>query len=293
LARLQAIVQQEGRIDCIAIGSSTVNLDFDPAAFAVGYKGATGQPLNCFNFGIDAATAVSAAALAQILIEDYQPGLLIYGTDARDYVVPSNAPDAASVLESSWIQYRLGHLSLKGWLVEHSYFYRYIQQLYHLLHFSFNTVLTPLIEPTSDITDNGFIPKSIVSTYVEEPPDPQHGFVELSYYQRILSNYEMLQENTDGLQRIMGHNLRDTKVMVVQMPVATGYYYLFGRGQDDYQTFVDEVKILSKEQQVTFWQPNPQELLPDDGWSDYNHLNTKGAAVFSRWLGQQVGHSAP
>jgi hypothetical protein len=30
-------------------------------------------------------------------------------------------------------------------------------------------------------------------------------------------------------------------------------------------------------------------MIPDDGWSDYSHLNVTGAEIFSDWLGQQVG----
>jgi hypothetical protein len=31
------------------------------------------------------------------------------------------------------------------------------------------------------------------------------------------------------------------------------------------------------------------DLIPDDGWADYSHLNSKGAVIFSKWLGKQLG----
>jgi hypothetical protein len=73
------------------------------------------------------------------------------------------------------------------------------------------------------------------------------------------------------------------------MPVPDTYYYFFGNGKDDYQRFIDQVNHLAEANEVQFWQTSPLQLIPDDGWVDYTHMNTTGARAFSQWLGQRVG----
>ena len=34
-----------------------------------------------------------------------------------------------------------------------------------------------------------------------------------------------------------------------------------------------------------------RNMIPDDGWVDYSHLNTKGAKIFSEWLAHRVGQA--
>jgi hypothetical protein len=288
LYRLDAIKEREGQIDCLMIGSSIVNLDFDPQAFAEGYKHATGQDIHCFNFGIDALTATSTAALVQILIEDYQPRLLIYGTDARDYAVPQEAEVNFVIFESGWIQYRLGRFTLEGWLFEHSYLYRYRQQLYHLVRLHPEAALLSESALNFEMTPDGFLPESTISTYVNDPPDPQDDSFEVTYYSRLLSTYKMLENNLNALEQIMSHNGQSTQVILLEMPVAKGFYYFFGNGKNDHQHFINEVNRLARVRHIPFWQTNLLYMIPDDGWADYNHLNTKGAAILSNWLGRQV-----
>jgi hypothetical protein len=91
-----------------------VDLGFDPTAFMEEYKNYTGQDIRCFNFGIDALPAAAAAALADILVKDFKPDILIYGTDARGYSVAPDTEDAAVILDSKWTQYHLAILQLRA-----------------------------------------------------------------------------------------------------------------------------------------------------------------------------------
>ena len=291
LALLETAIKKNGPIDCLVIGSSMVDLGFDPDAFRKGYRESTGQDIRCFNFGIDASSAASAAALAQILIEDYHPRLLIYGTDARDYAVPQEDPDAAVILGTPWVKYRLGGFSLDGWLTEYSYLYRYRQHLSRLVRFQFEGTLRSQTKQNFEILRNGFTPYTTVSTYINDPPDPQDDRFEVRYYTRIFSSYRMLEANVDALEQVMSHNGLDTQVIVVEMPVADGLYYFFGNGENDYQRFIVQMNELSKLHQVPFWQTESLDLIPDNGWVDYSHMNATGAKVFSSWLGQQVGEA--
>jgi hypothetical protein len=289
LALLEALIEKDGPIDCIMVGSSMVDVGFDPDAFQNGYQEVTGHDIHCFNFGIDASSAASAAALVKILVEDYHPRLLIFGTDARDYAVAIEDPDAAVVLDTPWVQYRQGKFSLAGWLLENSYFYRYRQHLGRLFQFSFDGTLRSQTKVNFEILLNGFTPINKVSTYINSPPVPDNDSFEVTYYTRIYSSYRMLEDNLDALEQLVSHNGTQTQVVVVEMPVSDGLYYFFGNGEADYNRFVARVNEMASLHQIPFWRTEPLDMIPDDGWFDYSHLNTTGAKIFSTWLGQQVG----
>jgi hypothetical protein len=291
LALLNVLARTTGHVDCIMLGSSMVDTGFDPSAFETGYKEMTGQGIHCFNFGIDASSAASTAALARIIVEDYHPRLLLVGTDPRDYAVPREDPDPSVVLNSPWVAYRQGEFSLEGWLLEHSYLYRYRQHLGRLVRFQFEDTLWSNTNLTYEILPNGFTPLNKVSTYINNPPDPGDDSFEVTYYTRIYSSYQMLHENLEGLESIMEYDQSGTPVILVEMPVADGLYYFFGNGASDYNKFLTTVNELATLHHVPFWQTEPLDFIPDNGWVDYSHLNKTGAAIFSTWLGQQVARA--
>lgn len=291
LALLNVLTRKAGHVDCIMLGSSMVDTGFDPAAFETGYREVTGRDVHCFNFGIDASSAASTAALARIVAEDYRPRFLIIGTDPRDYAVPREDPDPAVVLNSPWVAYRQGDFSLEGWLLDHSYFYRYRQHFGRLARFQFAGTLWSSTEVKYEILPNGFTPLSKVSTYINEPPDPDDDSFEVTYYTRIYSSYQMLQENLEGLEDMMAYNGSGIQVILVEMPVADGLYYFFGNPESDYSRFVTQVGGLAGQHQVPFWQTEPLDFIPDHGWADYSHLNRMGAEIFSTWLGRQAGRA--
>lgn len=289
LALLDAEVKRNGPVDCIMVGSSMVDVGFDPDAFQTGYHEIVGWNIRCFNFGIDASSAASTAALVKILVEDYHPRILIIGTDARDYAVPRTDRDPAVILETPWIQYRQGRFSLDGALTEHFYFYRYRQHLSRLLHFNFEGTLWSETKLKFEIIANGYTPIDKVADYINDPPDPQDDSFEVVYYSRIFRPYQMFDDNLDALESIMEYNGSGTQVIVVEMPVSDGLYYFFGSGEKDYNQFITRVSELADLHRTPFWQTEPLDSIPDNGWSDYSHLNTIGAQIFSTWLGQQVG----
>jgi hypothetical protein len=291
LALLQNEVKKNGAIDCIMVGSSMVDVGFNAGVFQNAYQEIAGRDIQCFNFGIDASTAASSFALVSILIEDYHPRLLIFGTDPRDYAVPSTDRDPSAVLAAPWVKYRQGGFSLEGWLQDHSYLHRYRQHISRLVRFQFEGTLWSQTHLNFPILPNGFTPLSKVSTYVNDPPSPQDDSYEVTYYTRIYSNYQMLDENLAALEYILSYNGSATQVVVVEMPISDGLYYFFGNGEADYNHYVDRVSGLANLYNVPFWRTEPLDSIPDDGWSDYSHLNVDGAEIFSTWLGERVGEA--
>lgn len=291
LALLDRLVRKTGYVDCIMLGSSMVDTGFDPAAFETGYKEITGREIHCFNFGIDASSAASTAAVARIIVEDYHPRLLLIGTDPRDYAIPRDDPDPAVVLNTPWVAYRQGNFSLEGWLLDHSYLYRYRQHLGRLARFQFEDTLWSETKLNYEILPDGFTPLSKVSTYINDPPNLDDDSFEVTYYTRIYSSYHMLHENIKCLERIMEYDEPGISMILLEMPVSDGLYYFFGNRESDYKEFVTRVGELATLHHVPFWQTEPLDFIPDNGWADYSHLNKMGAEVFSTWLGQQVARA--
>src|ERR1051325_6804803 len=195
LTLLNMLVRKTGHVDCIMLGSSMVDTGFDPVAFETGYEERTGQDIHCFNFGIDASTAASTAALTRIIVENYHPRLLIVGTDPRDYAVPRGDPDPAVILNTPWVAYRQGEFSLEGWLLDNSYLYRYRKHLGRLARFQFEDTLWSNTQWNYEILPNGFTPLSKVSTYINDPPKPGGDSFEVRSYTPIYSSYQMLRDN--------------------------------------------------------------------------------------------------
>ena len=288
LGRLETVVARDGPIDCIALGSSMVWYDFDPEAFSEGYQHQTGQEIRCFNFGVDGLPAASAGALAPILAGDFQPSLLIYGTTARDYAVPKESENNTVLLEMPWLRYRLGQFSIQGWFYEHSRLYRYWETLGHLLRLENRHLL--MTGYYASLKDNyGFSGREGVGTLGSVPLDPQSEDPRVRRLFELLYEYEILPENLTGLDQVMAQNSREVQVVLVEMPVPPAYLHFFGHGRQDYQRFINQVESMAESRTVPFWQTTHLRLIPDDAWFDYVYPNTKGARIFSAWLGEQVG----
>jgi hypothetical protein len=231
LHHLRAFARQEGHVHCIVLGNSMVWLDFDPSAFARAYREATGQDMRCYNFGIDGLPASAAGALAEIVVREFRPAVLIYGTDARDYAVPRDAPDAVAILDMPWLRYRHGDFSPEGWLYDHSYLYGYRLHLRHLLRFNYTSAL-PRPSEVQMAARHGFAAYETVGSFVASPPDPGDQSGQLPAYFSLLRDYQLRPDNLAGLAGVL-QQVRWTRLVVTAMPVPITYYAFFGNGRHD------------------------------------------------------------
>jgi hypothetical protein len=285
--RLETLTKSGKKVSCIVLGSSMVWRGFDPLAYENGFESQTGDELICFNFGVDGLTPLTAGVLSKILVEAYHPNLLIYGTSARDYAVPQDAENNAVILEMAWIQYRLGEFNFEGWLIEHSFLYRYRRHINDLLHVFTRDALP---EKSATISNRyGFDPDDTVGDSVRFPPNSDHDDYLVQSYFRLLRDYSMRQENIAGFDDLLSQKDNGTTVVVVEMPVPQTYFYFFGNGVIGYQKFLDLILSATRTNQIIFLRTSCFNSIPDDGWVDYAHLNTKGASIFSESLGIKVG----
>ena len=96
----------------------------------------------------------------------------------------------------------------------------------------------------------------------------------------------MSAQNLAGLQQIVALARQGTQVLVVEIPVHPTYIAFFGRGEQDQDLFRATVAQMAQAQNVPFLPADPSLALPNADWVNRNHLNARGAVVFSDWLAQ-------
>lgn len=290
--RLKNYAAQHRSIDCIFIGDSTVITDFSPATFAESFRDQTGEHIECYNFGVGAFSVVGLASLARILAQEYSPRLLFVGVEALNFTVPREAQGSADLSSTAWAQYKLGGFTVEGWLFEHTYFYRYLGIIGHLVasRINYNEVIREAQEANG--MQDGFYPMDGPGPFdVAKPPNPavKHSYIE--HYYAALKAFRLLPENVEALEKILALNSTTTQIIIVEMPVPYTFHTFFGKGTQDYKTFVEAITQKTRAQNVPLWRMENLELLPGPMWYNYNHLNADGAPIFSSWLGKKLGQS--
>lgn len=284
LARMEAVYQKQGGIDCIFVGDSLVWLDLNPLKFSEGYKTSSGEEMTCFNFGVAALPASGVSVLTEILVKEYNPKLIIYGLHANSVVVPQDHQDSKVFLDTPWVKYKTGSFNVPGWFYENSYFVRNLETLSRLMRFDPGALQNELgVQPYQLL---GFDPKTGQRTDVNVPPSRSNkadsgGFEK--YY-----HYQVYPENISGIQNIARLADRDTRVMMVMMPVNNSFYAFFENGEQDYLQIHQAIEEVLADTDTVLLKTNGKIQLPDSAWWDYSHLNLDGAQEFSYWLGTEI-----
>lgn len=281
-------------VDCVMLGDSTVMTNFKPDTFATSFREETGKDIKCFNFGSGAFTLVDMADLAQIVVNEYSPGLLLIGIEALNFTVSAAEPGGADFSEIPWTQYKLGQFTIAGWLYEHSALYRHRDVIRQLLTLQTSpSEIRRFIMETDGAWRDGFFPLTGPGPFnVAQPPDPQSDHPYHENYFGSLTKFQLLPEHLAALDRVLALNSPATQVVIVEMPVPETFFYYFGNGEEDYNRFIDGVTQRVGGTAVPFWTTTDLQLFPDDLWFNYNHLNATGAPLFSEWLGSRLGQAA-
>lgn len=285
LARLKAVHEKQGAIDCIFVGDSLVWLDLDPLKFGEGYRDHSGKDIKCFNFGIAALPASGVSVLTKILVEEYHPQLIIYGLHANSVVVGQDNRDTKIILDTPWVKYKSGNLNLVGWFYENSYFVRYVKVLNQLMRFDREAVTNELGTLPQQLL--GFDSKNGQRIDISIPPLRSNA-ADLNGFEKYYK-YQVFPENISGILEIAELADTDTKVFMVMMPVNKSFYAFFENGSQDYYKITEIIQTTLLDTQTVFLKTEGQILLPDANWWDYSHLNSVGAGKFSYWLGGEVG----
>ena len=280
-------------LDCVVLGDSTVMSDFFPVAFSDAYRNATGETMECFNFGAGGFTVVDYAALAEIIVAHYSPHLIMVGVEPLNFSIASDAEETVNFGKKPWVNYQRGDISIKGWLLENSYFYRYSELIEQLVKFekSFSDVQDPAFR-TSDLLREGYYPLIDPSPFViANPPDPESDHPYPEFYFSVLQQFAIYPEQLDAFETILKLQGDSTNLVIVEMPLAPNFQYFFGHGEQDYQYFMEVIQSSVSLHGIQFVPDLCHDLKAPEMWFNYNHLNSAGAAVFSNCLGRIIGET--
>lgn len=285
VAQLDAYVAVNGDVDCVFLGSSQGYRGFDPVAFADGYAGATGAPLTCYNFSVGGLTPMTAAVIADVIVRRYAPPLLIYGIEgvALDSDTEFNNGWEA-IAPNPWVRFMRGEANLDGWLRDKSAAYRYYLVYRNWMKIGFAQTLADDLQRELDTTPLGQGPLDEVGANIGRIPTEQ----ERPNAYRVLNALDVGADNLDGLDQILALNSADTQVLLVEMPVHPNFIAV-APSPDAFEAMLRFIGDRAAAQGVRYITSSYLNFLPDDLWSDHNHLNADGAPIFSEWLGRQVG----
>jgi hypothetical protein len=222
-------------------------------------------------------TASAAGAVVPILINRYRPRLLVYVVSARDLGTSVDGPLLAN---APWVQYQRGTFSINGWLTEHSSAFRY----YLLYRQWLDPARWPAAKSPSGTTTAGFFPlEKGVSLSAALWRHTQRT------YRRILDQPPS-QAELVGFEHLLDLSDRGAQLLVVEAP-AHERLRQWARSSTLYESSIAYIQEATRRQRVAFWRVPAAGIVPADGWADFVHLNARGAARFSEWLGARIGTS--
>lgn len=269
---LDEYLNDNGRINCIFLGSSMTNDAVIPEVFSERYKQLSGKEIACFNFGVATLTGEVAGGLGPLLVERYHPDLLIYGTSARDY---SKVLGSGGLRTDPWYQYQLGDWNFAGWLKEYSMIYR----IYMGILINLNPATREYaMEVKNNTTPSGHFVIRASNLDMEN--------------QSIIKEEQLNSKDFNGLKRLTALNNSTTRIIVMEVPVNPNFlpFYVNNNPEDYNKLFYKRAKTMLDNRGIPFIATitGGQFAAPDDQWADLKHLNYEGAQNFSSWLAEQI-----
>ena len=278
---LENLARTKG-IDCLFIGSSVTNSDVNPAIVEKIYKARTGETIHCYNLGMPAMTIENATAFADALIVRFHPKVIIYPFLSRD--ISHLVATADFIEKSDWLNANLGKSTTKGWLVNHSYAYRY----YLTWRYWLVTDNRPkMASEVKWLTPEGFQPAS----GIHDPYPPN-----VTLTPKRLSEVWTDPTRKPALEQFLALQKKGVRIVLVEGPVYRG-------PSDDpttesswqiyEQQYIPPFQQIADENNIPFWRTDAVALrIPKPQWYDWIHLNSEGAVPFSQWLGEQLAKNA-
>ena len=296
LTYLENFTAEYGAPDCFIFGSSQAFREVDTDAFVAAYEKESGEKLTCYNFGITGSQVSTTAILNKILVQKYRPRLVVIGTSFLDYTEGRELQIDERFKENDWLQYQVGHFSINGWLLEHSYAWRFITLVSYAapLNMNFTEVLREAHKWDGEIAESGYA-LSIVRIDPFTPVDT--GFVK--NMKSEFGSYGVSERNLAALEAIIA----DSQAVGARVMVAEMIYHPELLDLKDYKgdSRLDRKKVLSfqrlintriakiaERHEIVFLPFDPNVPIPDDSWYDLYHLNRRGAKFFSDWLGMMA-----
>ena len=299
LTNLEKYASAYGPPDCFIFGSSQAFREVDTEAFADTFQKERGETLHCYNFGITGSQVSTTSILNKILVEKYKPRLVVIATSFLDYTEGRELQIDERFKENDWLQYKTGHFSINGWLLEHSYAWRFVTLASYAAPFNmhFIEVLREAHKWDGEIAESGYA----LSTVRIDPSEPvDTGFVK--NLRQEFGNFGVSERNLTALEEIISDSQSaGATVLIAEMiyhPNLLELKDILGRPRmnpREVLAFRDQVngrlQSIAETHRIVFL-PFKQDLpIPNDSWYDLYHLNRRGAKFVSQWLGKAAAQT--
>jgi hypothetical protein len=286
-AKLNEFVKQNGVPDAIIVGNSMVNTGIDPLVINQKMKELTGKSITIFNFGVEGLNLSAIDDLARLLIDTYNPKILIVGTDIRDYSLRMDQLPSDEFLQTSWLKYELGNFSILGWLVDHSAFLQYYLLGRNWFQSDFTDQLQTVFKRYKDTNTAGYELDRHVPTGDYQKPDPQNADdkVLLDLFKNYIIDPGRL-GLLDSLVKMGKEN--GTSVIFIEMPLQKTMYQFFDHPKQTRADFLQHIRPIIQQAGSTLIETPIYGDIPNADWGNRTHLNLNGAPIFSQFLGEQL-----
>lgn len=296
---LDRFVREKGAPDCFIFGSSQAFREVDTDVFERAYEAASGERVTCYNFGVTGSQIWTTSVLSRILIQQYQPRLVVIGTSFLDYTEGREYQIDDRFKQNDWLEYQMGIFTLNGWLTEHSYAWRAITLFSYaaLSDMRFGAVLSEVKKWDGEIAESGYA-LSDKAIDPSQPLDPASVKAMLVEY----GDFNISERNLAALEEIVVFSQQiGAKVLIAEMAYHPAMLELKdGKGQPrieraKVEAFIvkvnDRLRAIASAHDIALLELDSSLVLPEEGWFDLYHLNIYGAEIFSQWLGERAAQA--
>lgn len=296
---LDRFAREKGAPDCFIFGSSQAFREVDTDVFERAYEAASGERVTCYNFGVTGSQIWTTSVLSRILIQQYQPRLVVIGTSFLDYTEGREYQIDDRFKQNDWLEYQMGIFTLNGWLTEHSYAWRAITLFSYaaLSDMRFGAVLSEVKKWDGEIAESGYA-LSDKAIDPSQPLDPASVKAMLVEY----GDFNISERNLAALEEIVVFSQQiGAKVLIAEMAYHPAMLELKdGKGQPrieraKVEAFIakvnDRLRAIASAHDIALLELDSSLVLPEEGWFDLYHLNIYGAEIFSQWLGERAAQA--
>jgi len=266
---------------CVFLGNSTVYRGIDPVVFSDSFEAEAGRRLECFTFGVQGLAPDAVGQVAEVIIHQLSPVMLIYGNDVPSLGKQAGLGPQTAIVERPWFQQQLGKWNAHGWVIQNSMLLRYSLLGHQLLGGDPQDWLTTNNNIETNTTERGFRDREISNVGPDRIPEPRGEALEM------LAAFAVSPDQLAGLRQFASLR-RATSLLVVESPLHPGFFQFLRREQADYLEASARLQAVLRQEGIAYLPTTMWLEIDDAGWLNTNHLNAIGAAVFSRWLAGQV-----
>lgn len=286
LVMIDRMVSREGAPDCLFLGSSAMYRAVDPEVFNEAFRKDLGRPVSSFNFGLKGLVLEGSSPMARVLVEDYQPRLLVAGVSPAALGLEAGTRSSRLIQDNPWVQYRLGRFNLDGWLTDHFRSYRYYLGYLYGRQEKIRFTEERVQKYIKGVTRYGYGLRD-ADIQRRDPNSSLWTFRPLGSVSWSLQDYRIREDNVRALEGLLELK-RQVQIVLLEMPVHPGTLSYFQNGQQDYDRGMRVITDLAEKTGVPLWRTMPFDQVDDSGWLNANHMNLKGSRIFSRWLGNRT-----